>query len=147
MESYQKYGTRALPKMPILKDIVLSFPWINNPVYCECLLTNVGLGIGGRTDRIVMVDDTYRIEDYKFNVESEIIDDYSQNKLFPELPANKISKCLIQLSIYADLLEMSDYPVCDTVVTHVWDGQWKHYPDKRIPNIISRILEFQNNCA
>jgi hypothetical protein len=46
---------------------------------------------------------------------------------------------LIQLSIYADILELSGYPVCDEVVTHVWDGKWKQYQDNRIKDIISKI--------
>lgn len=123
----------ALPKHPILKNIVKEFIKINpvaGKVLTEVLITNIELGICGRADRIVILDETNkvcRIGDYKVNVESDV--SKSESKLlepFNYLPSTKISKYQLQMSIYANMLQKSGWTVTGLDV-YVLEEDWKYY--------------------
>lgn len=123
----------ALPKHPILKNIVKEFIKINpvaGKVLTEVLITNIELGICGRADRIVILDETNkvcRIGDYKVNVESDV--SKSESKLlepFNHLPSTKISKYQLQMSIYANMLQKSGWTVTGLDV-YVLEEDWKYY--------------------
>lgn len=123
----------ALPKHPILKKIILDFIKINpvaGKVLTEQLITNKELGICGRADRIVIIDEANKvckIGDYKVNVDSDVIK--SESKLlspFEGLPANKISKYQLQMSIYANMLQKSGWTVQGLDV-YVLEDEWLHY--------------------
>lgn len=123
----------CLPKHPILRKILLDFISINKVVgmvKTEVLITDIELGICGQADRVVIIDEDKkicRIGDYKINVDSEIVK--SDNKLLPpfdELPANKISKYQLQMSVYANMLQKSGWTV-DGLDVYVLEDEWKHY--------------------
>jgi len=148
MEMYQRYGlkmpedkrVKALPKIGMFRDIVLSFPWNCLTVHTEVLVTDVERGLCGLVDRAVEADDGIRIEDYKFNAEWDVVSTSKHgNPMFPDLPANKLNGYLIQLSIYADMIEKSGMKVADTVVAHIWDGSWHLKEMGRIHGIVDII--------
>ena len=121
----------AMPKHPILKSIIKGFVEINpikGDVHTEQLVTSVKHKVCGLADRIVILDldkKIARIGDYKINVGSEDI----KEKVLPpfsHLPANKISKYQIQLSVYANMLQMSGWNVTGLDV-YVYEGEWKYF--------------------
>ena len=147
-EMYQRYGLRmpeakrvkALPKIGMFRDIVISFPWNNLTVHTEVLVTDVKRGLCGLVDRAVETPEGIRIEDYKFNAEWDVISaSKHKNLMFPDLPANKLNGYLIQLSIYSDMIETAGMKVAPTVVAHIWDGQWHHEEMGRIHGIVDMI--------
>ena len=69
-----------------------------------------------------------RIGDYKINVEATVVS--SKDKAlapFNTLPANKITKYQIQMSIYANILQRSGWTVQGLDVYILEDG-WQYYP-------------------
>ena len=123
----------ALPKHPLLKQIVLDFIKINpikGDVVSEVLLSNIELGICGQADRIAIIDldkKICRIGDYKINVGAEDVN--NSNKPLGELnylPGNKISKYQIQMSIYANLLQKSGWTVLGLDV-YILEDKWKYF--------------------
>lgn len=124
----------CLPKHPKLREIVKGFVAINKlekfPVFTEVLISDVATGICGQADRIVVLDQEKkicRVQDYKVNVNSEEID--KSNKVLPpfgDLPANKISKYQLQMSIYANMLQKSGWTVVGLDV-YVYESEWKHF--------------------
>ncbi len=123
----------ALPKHPFLRSIILDFIEINKvqgKVYTEVLITNIEKGICGQGDRLTMVDEenkVCRVGDYKINVDCEEISK-SQKVLPPleALPSNKLSKYQIQLSIYANMLQLSGWTV-EALDVYVYENGWKYY--------------------
>lgn len=141
MENYTRFGERALPKMPFLRDIVLSFPHDDSvKVHPEVLLSAVALGMCGLCDRLVEINGVYRVEDYKFNYGAFEPDKKMVCKAFPDLPNCKFGKYVLQMSIYADMAERSGLPVHDEVVAHVWDGKWHNESHPRIKDVINTLL-------
>jgi len=124
----------ALPKHPLLKKIILEFIKINpinGQVITEVLITDVNNGMGGRADRIVVLDKAKkicRIGDYKINVESDMIDKKKLKPLAPfdSLPANKITKYQIQMSIYANMLQKEGWTV-EGLDIYIFEDGWKYY--------------------
>ena len=123
----------ALPKHPLLKRIILEFIKINpikGQVMAEVLLTDIKSGLGGRADRLVILDrekKICRIGDYKINVESDKIEkNLKPFEPFNTLPANKITKYQIQLSIYANMLQKAGWTVTGLDV-YVYEDKWKYY--------------------
>jgi len=139
MENYQRFGERALPKMPILRDIVMSFPWVGGTVHTEVLITSVKQGMCGLCDRLYEKDGVLTVEDYKCNVGAEEIKSSLKNRLFSGMDNNKITKYIVQESIYADMLVESGLKVHDTVVSHIWNGAWSHHRASRIMYIMDKI--------
>lgn len=125
----------AIPKMPFLKEIVAGFLEVNKTsgeeILSEVLLTNVAEGFAGTADLLLIVNKEKkicRVQDYKINVDSEEINKY--NKVlapFDHLPANKLSKYQLQLSVYSNLLEKSGWTV-EGLDVFVYEDCWKHYP-------------------
>ena len=140
LEAYSKWGERALPKMPFLREVVLSFGWPEGVVaHSEVLITSTARKVCGQCDRLVAVGGTLRIEDYKANAEAEKVDAKHKNLLFPELPNQKTAKYLVQMSAYAEMLEQSGHKVADEVVAHVFDGEWNHIEMPRIKGVLDRL--------
>jgi len=123
----------ALPKHPLLKSIIQEFININpikGQVITEVLITDVENGMGGRADRIVVLDrakKVCRIGDYKINVESDKIDrNLKPLAPFNTLPANKITKYQIQMSIYANMLQKAGWTV-EGLDIYIYEDGWKYY--------------------
>lgn len=123
----------AIPKHPILKRIVEEFIEIDTSkgkVYTEALITSYKKQICGHVDYLEVVDEERkicRIKDYKVNIDSEIIDKY--NKVlapFDYLPANKLSKYQLQLSVYANMMQESGWTV-EMLEVYVLEDQWRRY--------------------
>ncbi len=123
----------AIPKHPILRSIIEGFIAIDKTkgsIVAEALITNVKKGFCGHADRIEIIDldkKICRIGDYKINVDSEEIDRY--NKVLPpleKLPANKLSKYQIQMSIYANMLQASGWTV-EGLDVYIYEDKWKHF--------------------
>jgi hypothetical protein len=126
----ENYG---MPKHPILQNIVKGFAEVNKTkgdTYSEVLVSNVEMGICGTADLILVVDaekKICRVQDYKINVNSE--ETTSTLKAlapFNTLPANKLTKYQLQLSVYANLLEKSGWTVTGLDV-FVYEDTWKHF--------------------
>jgi len=139
MENYQLYGERALPKIPMLSDIVTSFPWVSNTVHTEVLITSVKRGICGLCDRLMVNGDVHTVCDFKFSGGISDIDKNQANKLYPDLPKNKVTKAVVQESLYSEMLGEAGLKVSDTVVVHSWAGSWVHYRENRVKGILGKV--------
>ena len=139
LENYQKYGERALPKMPVLRSIVESFPWDDCKVRTEVLITSVKRGLCGLCDRLTLKGGVYQVCDYKFNVGATDVKSSLKNKVYPGLQATKVGKYVVQTSVYAAMLAESGADVSDEVVAHVWDGEWRHFTEQRIANVLEDV--------
>jgi len=155
LEMYETYRYTSMPEekyLPNLKplaDIVKSFDWEKwggvKPVIVEPLISVKDRA--GFVDRLVSHEFSdllgdgviYRVEDYKFYADAEKLESKYKNSMFPSMPNNKITKGILQMSVYSDMLELNGFEVSDDVVLHVWDGKWTAYAEKRIPNIIEII--------
>ena len=111
----------------------MSFDKINKVkgrVVTEALVTDVENGLCGHADRIVIIDEkkkVCRVGDYKINVGAEEIS--SKNKVlapFDYLPANKLSKYQLQMSVYANMLQKSGWTV-EGLDVYVFESEWKHF--------------------
>ncbi len=125
---------KALPSHPIVRDIVLDFykqELQKGEVEVEALVTNVELGLCGYIDRLLILDrkkKICRVQDYKVNIGSEVINKNSKYLgQMAELPANKISKYQMQLSFYAKLLQLAGWEVTGLDV-FIYEDKWKHIP-------------------
>lgn len=129
----------ALPKHPILKGIIEGFEELvgkfEGTIKSEILVTDIKNGRCGQVDRLLIVDEKKkicRVQDYKVNVNSEEIS--SNNKLkapYNTLPANKLSKYALQLSVYAQMLENSGWTV-EAIEVFVYEEGWKYYKLDRV---------------
>lgn len=128
----------ALPSHPDLRNIVLGFENIKKipgKVYSEALISWVEQGICGHADVVNVLDEEKkicRIGDIKANIKAEEIDKtkykiISDDEILKNLPANKLSKCQIQMSIYANMLQAKGWTV-EGLDAWYYDGEWKHYP-------------------
>ena len=123
---------RAMPKHPLLKKIVEDFyklPLGEGDVYTEVLLTDVQGGYCGQADRLLVIGPKRgRIQDYKINVDSEAEDkNMKLSAPFTALPANKITKYQLQMSIYANILQKSGWTI-EGLDAFVYEDEWKSYP-------------------
>lgn len=123
----------CLPKHPILRHIVeefLKLPMKQGTVFTEVLVSSMELGMCGQADRILVIDKDKkicRVQDYKVNIESEKIDKSLKAKEpFNSLPANKLTKYQIQMSIYANFLQRSGWSV-EGLDVFVYEDNWKHF--------------------
>lgn len=127
----------ALPRHPILKEIVLGFIAMTKKldmdsyhVVPEALVTDVSKNICGTADRVLIISPTKkicRIQDYKVNIGSEEVKS-SLKPLAPfsNLPANKITKYQIQMSVYANMMEKSGWTV-EGLDVFIYEKEWVHY--------------------
>lgn len=123
----------CLPKHPVLRSIIEGFIAIDKTegiVVPEALITNVERGYCGHADRVLIIDEKKkicRIQDYKININSEELDSNLKPLIpFNELPANKITKYQLQMSFYANMLEMTGWTVQGLDV-FIYEDEWKHY--------------------
>jgi len=145
MESYSLFGERSLPKMPILRSIVESFEWWDIEIakveaFISCV--DEGVAMAGLADRIEIHNCKLRVTDYKFNCGCDEISSKHKNSIFPDMPNSKVSKYVIQMSIYGDMMDRSGMDVDDDVTAYVWDDEWRSYTQPRIKNIIETILDY-----
>ncbi len=142
MENYALYGTRSLPKMPILRQVVESYPWNSDlRVFAEVFITDSERMVCGMCDRLEVVDGIHKVCDYKFNFGCEEEKKNQKNLLLPYLPPSKLTKYQCQMSIYADMLDKYGVKTAPTVRADVWDGTWNHYEMERIPGILDMVLK------
>jgi hypothetical protein len=120
----------ATPKHPVLKSIVDGFASIYNDEkqYSEVLISDVSLGYCGRADSIAERNGVYVVQDWKINIESDVENrKYKLKTPFEELPAKKLSKYQIQMSVYANMLAKSGKKVSDLLEVYVFEEEWKKY--------------------
>jgi len=130
----------AMPKHPILKQIIKGFLEVDGTtgkLYREVLITDVKRGYCGQADRLIVTGDkTAIIEDYKINVDSEKEDKNNKAKApWDILPANKISKYQLQMSIYANMLQATGWNVTGLKV-YVLEDKWLPF-DLPVLNVIN----------
>lgn len=123
----------AMPKHPFIASIIQGFININTTageVIPEALLTNVEKGLCGHADRVLVLDwenKICRVQDYKVNIGSEEVSSKSKALTpFDKLPANKITKYQLQMSFYANLLELSGWTV-EGLDVFILENEWKYY--------------------
>lgn len=142
MESYQRFGDRALSKHPVLRGIVTSFPWWDTEVLAvEALVTCVDRGVCGLVDRVERHNGRLRVGDYKFIHDAEDVKSTLKNLVFDEVPSSKAGKMQVQFSLYGDMLEISGREVDDTVTAYVYDGAWRRLDMPRIHGALARVQE------
>ncbi len=135
----------AMPKHPFLKKLVEDFmviskieiPVIATPevaetypiqIIPEVFLTDVKQGYCGQADRLVITGDKKcRVQDYKVNIDCEK-EDKNLRALAPFniLTSNKLTKYLIQMSVYANILQNSGWTV-EGLDVFVFEDEWKKY--------------------
>lgn len=123
----------CFPKHPLLKNLIKGFADITRAegkIYSEVLISDVKKGICGTADIILVIDQENkicRIQDFKINVESEKVSSSSKALApFNLLPANKITKYQLQLSVYANMLQASGWTV-EGLDIFVYEDSWKHH--------------------
>lgn len=126
-------GNYAMPKHPLLKSIIEGFIEIDKSkgkIAAEVLVTDIKKGMCGHADRVEIIDlkkKICRVQDFKININSEDIDKYSKVLApFDSLPANKLSKYQLQMSIYANMLQEAGWTV-EGLDVFVYEDCWKHY--------------------
>ena len=96
----------------------------------QTLRASQDTGVCGQADLIVVLDEKKkicRVQDYKININSEeISSNLKPLAPFDKLPANKITKYQLQLSVYANLLEKSGWKV-EGLDVFVYEDKWKHF--------------------
>lgn len=139
MESRGGADNPALPKHPILKAIIEGFEEVvgkfEGKIESEILVTDIKNGRCGQVDRLLVIDEKKkicRVQDYKVNVNSEEISSNSKLKApYDKLPANKLSKYALQLSVYAQMLENSGWDV-QGIDAFVYEDTWKYYKLEKV---------------
>jgi len=127
--------------MPILRDIVLTFPWVKCKVHAEVLISGVKRRVCGLCDRLLETPDGLLVTDMEIQADAEEESKGNKNLLYPDMPANRITKAVVQCSCYGDLLEKSGMKVSDDVVIHIWCGRWTSYREPRIRGILDKVAE------
>lgn len=133
IEANSKKSEVALPKHPLLRSIIEGFQKIatdEGTVVPEALITSVADKVCGQADRILILSEkekVCRVQDYKINIDSEKEDKTLKPfKPFDTLPATKLTKYQIQMSIYANMLQKSGWRV-EGLDAFVYEDEWKHY--------------------
>jgi len=133
VENTDKEDNPALPKHPILRNIIQQFDELDKTdgeFETEILVTDVEHNRCGIIDRLAILDrekKVCRVQDYKVNVGAE--DESSNLKAkapYDELPKNKLTKYQIQLSFYANILQQSGWTV-EGIDVYVLEDVWKVY--------------------
>lgn len=122
----------ALPKHPILKNIVVSFfdKFYNESgtYLSEVFISDVLNGYCGTIDRLEITGDKKcRIQDFKITTEAEKINKNLRYKEpFNDLPKNKLSKYQLQLSFYANILQSFGW-VVEGLDIYNYENTWRYY--------------------
>lgn len=122
----------ALPKHPILKNIVVSFFdkfYDSADMYLsEVFISDVLNGYCGTIDLLEITGDKKcRIQDFKITTEVEKINKNLRYKEpFKDLPKNKLSKYQLQLSFYANILQSFGWEV-EGLDIYNYDTMWQYY--------------------
>lgn len=122
----------AMPKHPLLRTLIEGFHKLENTpqgtVIPEVFLTDVAQGYCGQADRLLITGEkTCRIQDFKVNIDSDK-EDKNSKALAPYnvLPATKLTKYQLQMSIYANMMQKSGWTV-EGLDAFVFEDGWKHY--------------------
>ena len=125
----------VLPKHPFLRSIIEEYINIDDTpveyeIVPEALITNVEKGLCGHADKIIILDKKKKvcnIGDFKININSEEISkELKAKEPFAELPANKLTKYQIQMSVYANMLQASGW-VVNKLIVDVFEDKWVRY--------------------
>jgi len=139
IEAFEKYGERGLPKMPVLRQIVEAFPFTPGlKVHSEVLITSSGRGLCGLCDRLVDKDGRLTVCDLKCQPDIDEVKSSNANLLYPDLPKNKVTKAVVQESLYSEMLAESGLNVNDVVVVYAFDGSWRTFTEPRIRGILDK---------
>lgn len=131
MQNSKKEVNAALPNHPFLQSLIIDLEKLmtdEGDNLQEILISNVEKGYCGLVDNLLVLDTEKklcRIRDYKIAYE---VDKKSDKLLAPFdlLPPNKLSKYQVQLSFYANLLQLSGWTV-EGLDIFAYDGDWKKH--------------------
>lgn len=128
----------ALPKHPFLKKVIKSLNKMTDrldkeyqveEVIAEALITDSSTGWGGLVDRLAVIDSKNkiaRVQDYKVNVNAEVIESHSKPLApFSHMPANKLTKYALQMSFYGALLEKHGWTI-EGLDVFIFEDKWIH---------------------
>ena len=129
----------AMPKHPFLKQTIKSLRRITNKldkehnaeeIVAEALITDSATGWGGLVDRLCVIDSKKkiaRIQDYKVNINAEVIESHSKPlPPFNNMPANKLTKYALQMSFYGGLLQKHGWTI-DGLDVFIFEDKWVHH--------------------
>ena len=133
-------GNYAMPKHPFLKKTIIALEKLTNKldkqykveeVVAEALITDSLTGWGGLIDRLAIIDKEKRIarvQDYKININASKEEPHSKPKApFSHMPANKITKYILQMSFYASILKKHGWTI-EGLDVFIYEDKWVHYP-------------------
>ena len=133
MDSSGRKLNPALPKHPVIRDIILGFieqdPYKDEDwtVYPEAF---VSYGkYCGLIDRPLINREhkKARVGDYKINVEADKLGKQKYLGPFKDMPTNKLSGYELQMSFYAAIIATKDIEV-EGLDAYVYTDKWRHYP-------------------
>ena len=129
-----------MPKHPFLKKTIIALEKLTNKldkqykveeVVAEALITDSLTGWGGLIDRLAIIDKEKRIarvQDYKININASKEEPHSKPKApFSHMPANKITKYILQMSFYASILKKHGWTI-EGLDVFIYEDKWVHYP-------------------
>ena len=131
LEKSSKTVNPALPNHPFLQELVKGLEEIDTEEGIELqelLISNVERGYCGLVDKLKILDmdkKICRVQDYKITYEVEKVGD-KYLEPFDSLPATKLTKYQIQMSIYANMLQLSGWTVQGLDVFN-YDGSWSKH--------------------
>lgn len=133
-------GNYAMPKHPFLKKTITDLNKLTEKldkkygveeVVAEALITDSLTGWGGLIDRLAILDKEKkiaRVQDYKVNIDASKEEAHSKPKApFSHLPANKITKYILQMSFYASILKKHGWTI-EGLDVFIYEHKWVHYP-------------------
>lgn len=131
LEKSKKTVNPALPNHPFLQSLVQGLEELDQEEGIEMqelLISNVERGYCGLVDKLKILDldkKICRVQDYKITYEIEKVGE-KYLEPFDTLPANKLTKYQIQMSVYANLLQLSGWTVTGLDVFN-YDGNWSKH--------------------
>lgn len=131
LEKSSKKVNAALPNHPFLQQLILDLEKLDTEPgieHQEVLVSNVQMGYCGLIDKLKILDEKKkicRVQDYKITYDIEKPGD-KMLAPFDELSPTKLSKYLVQLSFYGNLLEMSGWNVQGLDIFN-YDGSWSRH--------------------
>ena len=131
LQKSKKTVNPALPNHPFLQQLIQELEALDTEEGVEMqelLISNVDKGYCGLIDKLKILDmdkKVCRIQDYKIAYEVEKAGDKLLTP-FDNLPPTKLSKYQIQLSFYANLLQLSGWTVTGLDI-FAYDGKWQKY--------------------
>lgn len=131
LDKSKKTVNPALPNHPFLQMLVQGLEEIDTEEGLEMqelLISNVERGFCGLVDKLKILDSDKkicRVQDYKITYEVEKAGD-KYLEPFDTLPPNKLTKYQIQMSVYANMLQLSGWTVEGLDVFN-YDGNWSKH--------------------